>query len=158
MPRGRPVTDEEWRELEIRLASRKLVASLPKSSAKRTPSRQSIDVAKAAADDMRTTGDFSSAKPMHLVAIWRWAFAQTYGVEPAMTGKEWQLASFAAAALVKSDFEGKPSAVEPFLRWTWSEERRTLAWRRENGRTVTPLGWRMQFSRRHVVKWRANGG
>lgn len=156
--RGRPVDPDRWRALEIEAASELLRASLPKQRSNRVPSRASIEAVRAQADIMRTIGNFGAASPMHLVALWCWAFSQTYEIEPAMTGREWQLATFAAASLAKSDFSGKVYAVVPFLRWTWAEERRSLAWRRENGRTVTPLGWRVQFSRRHLVKWLANGG
>jgi hypothetical protein len=59
---------------------------------------------------------------------------------------------------VRADFDGKHERMVPFIRWTWAEERRSAKWRKENGKPINPLGWRLQFSRRHVVKWRANGG
>ena len=146
-------------DLEIQQASQRLRDSLPPpSKSRRTLSQKDAQLLIAQAGEMIQSGDFRRAGARHLVGLWAWCHERTYGVAPAMTGREWTQAGFAAGSLLKSDFDGKAEQMVPFLRWTWAEERRAHEWRQENGRTSNPLGWRLQFSRRHVVKWRSNGG
>jgi hypothetical protein len=159
MPRG-PVDLDKQRSVERELASRRLRASLPPPSKqkRRTWGYHAIAAFKAETEEMISSSDFTRAGPRHLVAVWSWCHEKTYGVAPAMTGKEWGLASLAAGGLLKSDFDGKVERLVAFLKWSWAEERRSVKWRKENGKPITPLGWRLQFSKRHVVKWRTNGG
>ena len=164
----RPMTLEESARVrtaidpEIAAASARLRAVVDHKGAKRPSSksisRARIEEVEREAEEMRSTRDFRRTGALHLVALWVWCHEQTYGVRPAMTGAEWKLAGFAAGALVKQSFDGKADLAIPFVQWTWAEERRSYKWRKENDRAITPLGWRLQFGARHVVRWRANGG
>jgi hypothetical protein len=155
--RGSPIDPARLRQAQRDEASRVLRASLPPPSrSSKPPSRDVQRQLLEQAAEMVRSGDFRRAGPRHMVAVWAWCHEKTYGVAPAMTAREWQSAGFAAGALLKVDFDGKVEMMVPFLQWTWAEEKRSHAWRKENGRTSSPLGWRLQFSRRHVVKWRAN--
>jgi hypothetical protein len=158
LPRIVPPADR--REQELEAASAALVASLPKRAVKKTSylSRAGIEEIAKQAEEMRALKDFSRAGPRHLVALWGWLHEQTYGVAPSLTSREWVTAGYAAGTLLARDFGGKVEAMVDFMRWTWAEERRSVKWKRENARPVTPLGWRWQFSSKAVVKWRANGG
>jgi hypothetical protein len=132
--------------------------STRKRGRSRAPSKGRIEEVCGEVVQMRLADNYAGAGALHLVALWAWCHEQTYGVAPAMTAQDWKLAMFAADALVKREFEGKAEAAVPLLRWTWGEERRSTKWRRNNGRVINPLGWRLQFSARQVVRWRANGG
>jgi hypothetical protein len=157
MPRRR--VEDGWSEkMELELSSRKLVGSLPRSRLKRSASKESVLRAEEEALEMMRSKDYSGARPMHLVALWAWAHAQTYGVAPAMTSKDWSRARILASTVVEQDFEGSAEQAVAFVRWSWGEESRQRDYRVERGLTITPLGWALQFSRRHVVKWRANRG
>jgi hypothetical protein len=159
MPRA-PLSDEQLRALEIEEASRALRASLPKrkGNARRSITLAGVQAARAQCTLMVAARDFARATAVHMVALWAYCHEQVYGVAPATTLREWSLASLAAGTIARNDFDGKAERMVPFVRWTWAEERRSAAWRRENGKPINPIGWRLQFSRRHVVKWRANGG
>lgn len=155
----RAVDPERFSALEIETVSHRLRESLPPpSKSKRAPSKQQRLAILAEATDMIQTNDFRRLSPRHLVGVWAWCHEKTYGVAPPMTGVEWRRASMAAGSLLRQDFDGKVETMIPFLKWTWAEEQRQHAWRRQNGRATNPLGWRLQFSSRHVVKWRANQG
>jgi hypothetical protein len=156
---GRKFTDDEWRVHELAVESRRLMAKVARKPKRSTAlSAMTIENARLKMEEMRRADDWSHASALHLVVLWEWLHEQVYGVRPSMRAAEWRGACFAAGKLLKERFDGKPERMFEFLRWTWAEERRTLAWRRENHRTVTPLGWRLQFSERHCVKWTANGG
>jgi hypothetical protein len=154
-----PLSPVDRRRHELEAASAALAESLPKKAKKQTSfSRARTEEITRQTEEMRASKDFSRAGPRHLVALWAWLHEQTYGVAPSLHGREWVTASFAAGTVLKKDFAGDVDALLEFVRWTWAEERRSVKWKRENGRPVTPLGWRWQFSSKAVVKWRANGG
>lgn len=156
MARRRGV-DKAWSEkVELELSSRKLVGSLPNSRGKRSVSKESVQRAEEEAIAMMRSKDYAGARPMHLVALWAWAHRETYGVAPAMAAKDWSRARILASKIVTDDFEGRAEAAVAFVRWSWAEESRQRDYRIDKGLTITPLGWALQFSRRHVVKWRAN--
>ena len=158
MRTGRTLDPEDAKSLERELASQRLRASLPPPPKNhRALTRAGRDALLGVAAEMVKSGDFRRAGPRHMVAVWAWCHERTYGVAPAMTGPEWTRASLAAGTLLKREFDGKVEGMVVFIRWTWAEERRSHQWRIENHRTSTPLGWRLQFSERHIVKWRANG-
>ena len=140
-------------------SSARLALSLPgKSKGRRALSRAAVEQARREAEDMRAARDFRRATALHLVAVWAWCHEQTYEVAPAMTLKDWGIAALAAGQLVARAFDGKVERAIPFIQWTWADEQKLRAWKRERGVTCVPLGWRRQFSAQHVVRWRANGG
>lgn len=146
------------REALREAASQKLVASLPKKRKPTALTKARIEELQRQCEEMRAAKDFSGAGPRHMVALWFWCHEQTYAIAPAMTSREWTTASFAAGTLLKTHFAGEVESLVDFLRWTWAEEKRNAKWRREHGVAIVPLGWRLQFSAKQVVKWRANGG
>lgn len=155
------LADDILRANALELSSFKLRAALPKKKTGRrgrSVPKSRIEEVRRQAEEMRLKDDYSRATAQHLVMLWAWCHEATYGVAPAMSGKDWQLASFAAGRLVQLEFDGKPERAVALLRWTWKKEAERLKWLKENGRTVNPVGWRLQFSAQQVVRWRANGG
>ncbi len=161
----RPVQNTRYEEYSrahaIDLSSSELQSSVAKkgaSSKKASFSSARVEEIKREAEAMRLDNNWKRAGAVSMVALWHWCHEQTYGVGPAMTGKEWSMAALAAGALMRREFDGKAEEMVAFLQWTWREEGRNLKWRKENGKPVNPIGWRLQFNPKHVVKWRANGG
>ncbi len=158
----RPAGDERWdlHQLELDVASEALQASLPKKmNGKRHGfTKAGVEKIRLEVEAMRQSDHWERAGAAAMVALWYWCHETTYQVAPTMTGREWGFASIAAGSLLKAEFDGKAERLVDFIRWTWAEEEKSLKWRRANNRPVNPLGWRMQFSAKHVVKWRANGG
>ena len=105
---------------------------------------------------MLADGDFSNARPTHLVALYEWCHEQVYGVRPLEMeqGDNWKMAVFAAARLVKHEFRDDMAATVEFVRWTWRRERWREGKRRETNQaigSVGRIGWRLQFVQRHLV-------
>jgi hypothetical protein len=159
MPR-RPATAEQVQVAARAVASRRLLASLPKRKGKATL-RIDRSRVQQVVHEVRTLlaqrDSFVRKTSLHMVAVWAWCHAKVYGVDPPMVIREWALARIVAGAILQSDFGGRTEAMLPFLRWSWVEEKRSVEWRRVNDRPINPMGWRLQFSRKMVVRWRANG-
>lgn len=101
---------------------------------------------------MLGSGDFSKARPMHLVALYEWLHLQVYGVRAAEleVASTWHAASFAASRLVEQQFRGDVEAAIEFVRWTWTRERERAKTRKE-GQQVFRVGWRLQFVTGYIL-------
>jgi hypothetical protein len=152
----KPIDGERVLAIAREAASVSLQAGLPELRKRRPPTKQRVEQVKLDVAAMIASKDFSKATAMDLVALWAHCHEKAYGIAPALSTREWQHAAMFAGKLAKERFEGKPYKAVPFIAWTWREEEKSLEWRRRNGRQINPLGWRLQFSERHLVKWLAN--
>ena len=124
---------------------------------KKRPTKQRAPSKSKARKDIRemlTSGQFQNVRASHLVALYEWCHEQVYGVAPAELeqGKTWQHAVFAAARLMREEFDGNGEAAVEFIRWTWQREQaREMAIRSNGLERVGRIGWRVQFVQRHVV-------
>jgi len=108
-------------------------------------------------NEMLVANDFAAAKPTHLVALYEWCHERVYGVAPAeLTPKVWRGAMFAAARMLKDEFNDDVLAMVAFVRWVWRREnareskRRGAAW--DGGATSTfRISWRLQFVTKHLI-------
>ncbi len=102
---------------------------------------------------MLTAGDFSTATPTHLVALYEWCHEQIYGVLPAeLNAKAWLMACGHARRLIDEEFKGDVAATIDFIRWTWKREAgREKARRAGTNPNIGRIGWRLQFVTRFLV-------
>jgi hypothetical protein len=106
--------------------------------------------------EIREAKAWDRIRPGHLVALWAWSFARTYGVAaPKLTGKEFAVARKLAAKLVAEQFGDLAKNALPFIRWVWERECEREEWRRKSGKGGGSMGWRAQFGSSSVVaEWR----
>jgi hypothetical protein len=116
------------------------------------PTAAKVEKMIAEMNEMRTSNDWSEARPAHLVALYAWAHAQVYGVPASeLVGLNWLAAASASAKLVRDEFGDDPSVAVEFMRWTWKREKSREQWRRDNGKDGGRLTWRAQFQQRYVL-------
>lgn len=115
------------------------------------PKTSRVSIARAVDESamMRTTRDWSGAKPSHLVALYAWCHERTYGVaaEVLADGKAFAQATLACARMLKEDFGGDVVLmVGGYVQWSWRRERGREEWRRANAQPGGRIGWRLQFT------------
>ena len=115
-----------------------------KAKVKKKPSRTiaaaQFNRSRVEVEEMMQTGDWSSAQPRHLVALYAIMHARIYGVEPAELGpRDCYNAATRAAALVKREFAGDCVAAVEYMRWAWDREEGRVIWREKNGRTPSRI-------------------
>lgn len=118
---------------------------------RRGPRRLTEKVRKEALEMMQRS-DFSTAEPVHFMALHDLLHEQVYGVEdpdlrsPARRGVSSQCSGMLEAL--------GPQVMTDFIRWAWTEEQRRETWRRENHRDGGRLGARSLFSRVKLTEYR----
>lgn len=131
--------------------------SNPKKSSKVSAVRAGNEVEK-----MRASGDFSSLKARHLVALHMWLHSEVYGVPESVSNKDFARATHCANNLVKIGFGGEINEALSYLKWVWSREMK-----REKSRSPGDswrLNWKFVFVVKNLVddyrvaKNRFNGG
>jgi hypothetical protein len=145
-----PSTFEEERP------SKGMQALLDKDAAKqarrkakpKTIAASQFDRARHELDTMIETGDWSSARAGHLVALYDKMHLKCYGVPCSELGPAERFnAAMMAANLVKREFNGDFKKAVIFMQWVWTREISNEKWRRENGRTdARRIGARLMFT------------
>lgn len=111
--------------------------------------------ARAEMDLLSESGDWSGARPAHLVALYGWMHRAVYGVEAAeLDGKAFAQATAMAGRFIEREFAGKPAAAVEFIGWVWKREAEREKFRRENGREGGRIGWRLQFGPHMLTDYR----
>lgn|GEM_PF-6952386 len=98
---------------------------------------------------LRASGDWLTATPEHVVALYAWLHTNIYGADPLdlFQGDALVGASSACRKLLKDEFKGDTKALVRFVAWCWSRERNRPCTRR--------ITWRLQFvSRALLVDYR----
>jgi hypothetical protein len=130
----------------------------PPRHPKREPKTTAAAVAQARleVERMGASGDWQKADALHLVLLYAELHRVVYGADALEMAAPRALAFAAKAArtLVESYFDGDYGAVVAFMRWVWHREQERDKWRRANGREVTRLSWRLQFSAAFVSDFR----
>jgi len=123
----------------------KWVAKSGSKSGKRSgASKRSIDKAMGEARDL-IKAKAEAATPAQLVALYCICYEDVYGIEPIeMVGETWKRACFAAARLVKQEFQGCSGEAMEYLRWTWRREKHREQHRSDDARRWR-VTWRQQF-------------
>jgi hypothetical protein len=117
----------------------------------------SIAKAKREMDAMADAGAWTSARGVHLVALYSWLHVAIYGVEPAeLDGREWALASVLAQRFCATNFEGDFGDCVEFMRWVWKREASREEYRRTQKQSGGRIGWRLQFGAALVTDWRVD--
>src|SRR3974390_61418 len=118
-------------------------------------SLRNIDKARTEMDEMSSTGDWSSARGVHLVALFAWLHLGVYQVECGdLDAGEWARASAIAQRFCAESFGGDFNACVEYVRWCWSREVGREKWRRENGRSGGRLSCGLVFSNRLLTDYR----
>lgn len=104
---------------------------------------------------MLRDGKWEEATPIHFVALYVDLFYRVYGTLPLDLGpKDRVLACKIAGSMLQRNFGGDRLKMSRFMAWTWTTEKQTEAWRRENGRDGGMIGWQYQFSNKLMTKYR----
>jgi hypothetical protein len=149
--------DADVRAKEAADAMREFVGEPRETAKRRPPSRQSRERAIEEVNRIRAAQDWASVTPTHAVALFAWCHAQVYGVPPGdLDGEGWTHAVFAAARMLKTQFNGDVLAFVAFLRWSWTRERSRETWRRANGGGGFRMTWRIQFSGTMMTDYRVD--
>lgn len=105
--------------------------------------------------EMLKLGQWQSARGMHFVALYADLYYRVYGMLPADLGpKERVFAAKLAGTMLSKQFQDDRDAMAKFLAWTWTKEKETEKWRRENNRDGGIIDWRIQFSAKLVQSYR----
>ena len=105
-----------------------------------------VDKATEQLDQFMKTGDWSSAKPLHFVALYVYLHERVYGLKPIMSSPDRKLAMFAASHALRNHFKKDCGALADFMLWTWRREYGSVKWRKANNRQSTfRIGWRYMF-------------
>jgi hypothetical protein len=118
--------------------------------------RRQLEKAVAEADANRVSGDWSAAKPAHLVGLYALAHRRIYGVEPLELEADFLGAVSAAKKLVADAFEGDVVRALDFVGWVWvGEEKRERERRsKDEKKNDYRITWRSQFvSRSHLTNY-----
>lgn len=141
---------DAWTEGKVE--QRTKVASKPKQVSNASMERAAREVG-----EFLKTGEWSSAKPLHFVALYAWLHRKVYGVDTTELTPTTRLHACAMVALMlRKEFDGEQGKLADFMRWVWVRETEREKWRRENNRDGGSIGWRLQFAtgNRLVVEYR----
>lgn len=116
------------------------------------------DKAREELQSMIQGGSYEGAKPMHLVALYEWAHERVYAVKPEEFRETvtWKLAVFAAARLLKDQFEGDVEECVSFMRWVWRREAAREQRRKARQEETRRISWRFFFSNSMVTDYRVD--
>lgn len=124
------------------------IAAMPKSKKRTASPQRTLDKALVEMELYKSTGDWSTAKPMHYVALYAWLHESIYETAPVdlFEGKSLLAASSAARKMLDVDFGNEGKRFVEFIAWCWRRER--VAMKKGSGRR---LSWRLQFASRHLL-------
>lgn len=155
-PSGQPISEAQRRAAE---AMQKFVQ--PKLDAPARSRNATCGAAKRKRvheemQQMCTSGDWSSANSLHLVALYAWLHEGVYGVLPQEleSSSAYVYAASEAKRMLARDFAGDFAQAVLFLQWTWKREEGREQWRRGNGRSGGRIGWKLQFGGSLVTDWK----
>ena len=163
MPRERKSAVAAREQQQLEFALKELIgADKPRKVGRRGPPQVRdylVDVI-----TMMKSNNWSSAKPMHMVALYCWCHEQVYGVECAeLTGSGKATtaarrgAAGAAARMLQGEFNGIPDAMARYINWVFKREVGREKWAKENGRDRGRMTWMVLFAGRAVLTdWRAD--
>jgi hypothetical protein len=138
-----PEDDDFMLQVEARTSRRSEQRERPKTIADAAWARAIETVRGMAAED-----EYKEALPLHFVALHAVLFEAVYQFAPLdLTPQTRMAACGMVAALSKAVFGEDPEKVAAYLKWVWSREEETEAWRKKNGRGGRTLGWRLVFGR-----------
>jgi hypothetical protein len=108
-------------------------------------------------DEMADSAVWTSARGVHLVALYSWLHVAVYGIEPVeLDGREWALASVLAQRFCAANFGGDFAECVEFMRWVWKREAGREEYRRAQKQSGQRIGWRLQFGAALVTDWRVD--
>lgn len=149
------VVAAEQQELQLGLSE--LIASKGDGK-KRARSAPSVDSFMVDLITMMKSNNWSSAKPMHMVALYCWCHKQVYGVDCAellASGKATTAArkgaAGAAARMLEQEFGGSPGDMARYINWVFKREVSREKWARENSRERGRMTWMVLFAGRAVL-------
>jgi hypothetical protein len=117
-----------------------------------------IQRAMPVAREAMKTGDWTKARPIHFLALYRWLYENIYNSAPVIS----RLAIFVFSSKLKEYFGSDPDKLATYMRWVWKREKRTEEWCRERRirRHAKSLTVRLLFTddliteyRRHLAAW-----
>jgi hypothetical protein len=107
---------------------------------------------------MMKSNNWSSAKPLHMVALYCWCHEKVYGVPCAeLLGKGKATtaarkgAAGAAARMLQVEFNGHVEAMAKFINWVFKREVGREKWAKENNRDRSRMTWMVLFAGRAVL-------
>jgi len=154
------LTELEERKERDRQESRRLLEAFtgsPKKSAKKSKTIGDAAFMKTLEQvgEMLKTDKWGEATGRHFVALYADLYFRVYGFLPADLGpKERVYATKLAGTMLTRQFSDDRSEMAKFMAWTWTRERETEKWRRENGREGGIIEWQHQFSAKLVQRYR----
>jgi hypothetical protein len=114
---------------------------------RRSFTKEQIAKTTRAMEERVRTEQWDGTKPSELVALYGWLHRAVYGVDSAMTGRDWSFATMQAGRLIAKEFAGDAVEAVDFVRWTWQREQGREKWRQAHGKIDgTGIGWRLQFA------------
>jgi len=131
------------------LALETAVAAMGTKRKRKPSSKAMLDGALGEAELFRSTGDWSTAKGKHFVALYAWLHSSIYETEAVdlLDGKSMLAASNAADKMFRVDFGGDGKRFVEFIAWCWARERQAV----KKGTGARRLSWRLQFASRHLL-------
>lgn len=118
----------------------------------RGPTASSVRRFVEQAREMMTSGDWSEAKPHHMVGLYMILYEECYRVPPSeLVGREFMGARSSAARMLSEVFRGEVGELVEFIKWTWRREFKTEEWRRAHRHDGGVVAWRDQFQKRNIV-------
>lgn len=107
---------------------------------------------------MLKSGNWSDARPAHIVELYAWCHGTVYGVRPieldtpGERGRKERMAAIGAArTLVDREFGGRVVECVTFLKWVWAREESREKWAKDNGKERGRLAWRALFCGRGIL-------
>lgn len=117
--------------------------------------KQQFDKAMRDAAAMMKSGDFSTAKPLVIYALYCLMHEAVYGIAtPETTTNDRRNGCFMVSGLLRREFNGDVVALVDFVRWSWNREVEKLKWAKSKGFVPRRLSARIQFSNAHLADYR----
>jgi hypothetical protein len=132
----------------LEMSALELAAQVGVAKPRARASKRSVERIAAEAAEMLKGGDWSKARPGHLVAFWASCHEHVYGVRPEedLAPAQFSKACLRAAKVLRESFGGDPAKAVAFVSWTWARER--------GGKMSRRIGWALQFSAAMVGDFR----
>lgn len=153
-PNGKPPPAPSSKPSNVTSLDEWAAAAPKRKKGLRSAGKNDVEAALDEANAMRKAGDWTAARPRHLVALYVQLHAHVYGVQPTeLRGKTWTAACLMASRLLEREFTGDTARFVAFIAWTWKCERKAHARGNPDRRR---LGWRLQFSPALVTDYRVH--
>jgi len=103
---------------------------------------------------IRDGGGWTNAR--ELVGLYAWCHRSVYKVLPVEleAQNEFSAAARAATSMLHAHFDDDMDAAVAFVKWAWQREKGRADWARREKKDRNRMGWRLQFSPRHVTDYR----